>query len=126
MVVAGSGRRTGCALLVGAVVVVLGSLLTDSAGRVLALPAALLLAAAAARELVLQPVLRADPDGLEVVVGLRRHRVAWDDVERLRVVRDRRTPLLEIDLGSTLVVLSRARLGRSPDDVLAELSALQG
>ena len=59
-------------------------------------------------------------------MGLRRVHAAWPAVERLRVVTDRRTPLLEIDLGGTLVVLGHVRLGRAPADVLAELLALKG
>ena len=75
--------------------------------------------------LALRPVLRADTAGLEVVVGLRRRQLSWPEVHGLRVVDDRRTPLLEVDLGSTLVVLTRRRLGRPPDVVLDELLALQ-
>lgn len=70
-------------------------------------------------------MLCADPAHVSVVVGLRRTTVPWVQVERLRVVRDRRIPVLEIDLGSTLVVLSRYSLGRQPAEVLAQLSALQ-
>jgi hypothetical protein len=43
----------------------------------------------------------------------------------MRVVRDRRTEVLELDLGRTLAMLSRARLGRPPAQVLDELLALR-
>ncbi len=113
------------ALLLAAGALVLLGAVADAGGRVLAWPAAALLAGCALRDLLLRPVLQAGPAGLQVVTGLRRRSVPWSSVERLRVVRDRRTPLLEIDLGDTLVVLSRFRLGRAPEDVLSELSALQ-
>jgi hypothetical protein len=46
-------------------------------------------------------------------------------VTRLRVVTDRRAPLLEVDLEHRVLVLSRGRLGRSPHEVLDELEALR-
>ncbi|MDP9497853.1 MAG: PH domain-containing protein, partial [Actinomycetota bacterium] len=85
----------------------------------------LLLLAVAGRDLLLRPALRADAAGIVVVTGLRRRAVAWTEVERVQVVTDRRAPLLELDLGDTLVLLSRLRLGRPPEAVAAELSALQ-
>ena len=125
MVTAGPPSTAPVALLLAAGALLLLGRVADAGGRVLAWPAAALLAGAALRDLLLRPVLSAGPAGLQVVTGLRRRSVPWSAVERLRVVRDRRTPLLEIDLGDTLVVLSRFRLGRPPEDVLSELSALQ-
>lgn len=125
MVIASPARLMACVLVGAGVLVGVAGLSTDATGRLLALPAALLLAALGARDLLLRPVLRADDDGLDVVVGLHRRRVGWAEVERMRVVTDRRTPLLEIDLADTLVVLSRSRLGRPPGVVLDELLALQ-
>ena len=122
---AGPSRLITATLLTGAGVLTVVALLADPAGQLLALPAALVLAALAVRDLTLRPVLLVDEGGVVVVIGLRRRRVPWDRVEEVRVVRDRRTPLLEIDLTDEVVVLSRLRLGRSPDDVLAELLALQ-
>lgn len=122
---AAPSRGTAYALLLAAAVLIAAALVGDAAGRVLALPAALLLAGLAARDLVLRPVLRADATGMEVLVGVQRVRAAWPEVEQVRVVTDRRTPLLEIDLGSTLVVLTRHRLGRPPAEVLDELLAVQ-
>lgn len=121
VVAAGPTRAAGAALLLAAAVLVAVAAAADTPGRLLALPAALVLAGLGLRDLLLRPVLRADTEALEVVVGLRRHRFAWSQVQRLRLVTDRRTPLLELDLGDTLVVLTRARLGRPPDLVLAEL-----
>ncbi len=98
----------------------------DPAGRLLLVPAGLGLLAYAARDLLLRPVLRADVGGVTVVDGLRRRQVAWSGVERLRVVTDRRAPLIELDLGDTVVVLSRRRLGASPYVVLEQLEQLRG
>ncbi len=113
------------ALLAGAAVLAVLGALDPGGGRVLAWPGAAVLLAAGLRDLALRPVLRAGADGVEVVVGLRRRTARWRQVQRIRTVRDRRTLLLELDLGDTLVLLSRWRLGRAPDDVAARLSALQ-
>lgn len=95
----------------------------DPAGRLLLVPAGLLLAALGVRDLVLRPVLAADATGLRLVQGLHHREVPWSSVEGMRVVTDRRAPLLELDLGRTVVVLSRSRLGRAPYLVLADLEA---
>lgn len=125
MMSAGPPRWAAVALLLIATALLsLGLGLADAgnrSGRLLALPAGLVLAGLGLRDLLLRPVLCADADGVDVVVGLHRTRCPWSDVQRLRVVRDRRTPLLELDLGGALVVLSRQRLGRPPDMVIAEL-----
>ena len=121
VVAAGPARSVAFAWLAGAVLLLVVAVSVDTAGRLLALPAAVVVAGLGLRDLVLRPVLRADAEAVEVVVGLRRHRFAWSQVQRLRLVTDRRTPLLELDLGDTLVVLTRQRLGRPPDVVLAEL-----
>ena len=95
----------------------------DPAGRLLLVAAGLLLGALGVRDLVLRPVLVADATGLRLVQGLTRRQVPWSSVEGMRVVTDRRAPLLELDLGQTVVVLSRSRLGRAPYLVLADLEA---
>ncbi len=100
-------------------------LAADPAGRLLALPAAALLAAAGLRDLLLQPVLRADREELAVRVGLRWYIAAWADVVSVRVVTDRRAALLEVDLGGALVVLGRGRLGRPAQVVADELAVLR-
>jgi hypothetical protein len=118
-------RRRGYGLLAFAVVLAVVALLSDPAGRLLTAPAAVAVLALGIRDLRSGPLLRADAEGVEVQQGLRRIRVAWAQVERMRVVRDRRTELLELDLGSTLALLSRQRLGRLPDDVLADLITIR-
>ena len=124
-VVAGPSRTATAALLVAALALTVVGALADPAGRVLAWPAAAALAALGLRDLLLGPAVRAGGAGLELVVGARRRWVPWSQVQGIRVVRDRRTALLELDLGDTLVLLSRLRLGRPAADVAAELSALQ-
>ncbi|MGZ6826830.1 MAG: PH domain-containing protein [Mycobacteriales bacterium] len=102
-----------------------GTTRADPVGAVLLVPAGVLALASGLRDLLLTPALRADATGLEVVDGLHRRRLPWAQVEGLRVVTDRRTPLLEVDAGEVLVVLSRRRLGASPYQVLEELQALR-
>lgn len=97
----------------------------DPAGRFLLVPAAVLLGALAARDLLLGPTLVANAVTLTVVDGFRKITACWPDVERLRVVTDRRAPLLELDLGSRLVVLSRRRLGGPPSLILSQLETLR-
>lgn len=113
-----SWLQLGLALCLLAAVVV-----TDPIGRLLLVPAGLLLLTLSVRDLLLRPVLTADPTGLRVVQGWRWREVPWSTIEGLRVVTDRRATLLELDLGDTVVVLSRSRLGRAPYLVLAELQA---
>ncbi len=125
-VVAGPRPAGALALLAGSAVLALGAVGAPAAGRLLAAVGAAVLLAAGLRDLALRPVLRADRRGLQVVDGVRRRTVVWAAVERVRVVRDRRTPVLELDLGDALVVLSRWRLGRAPQDVLEELERLRG
>jgi hypothetical protein len=110
-----------------ATAVVLVALLpfVDRLGWVILLPTALAAAASGLRDRVLTPVLTADADGIAIVDGLHRIGARWPQVERLRAVRDRRSPLLEVDLGDHVVVLSRRRLGADVDEVLEALEALR-
>ena len=111
-----------------AVAVVLLALLpvVDRLGWVILVPAGLCAAAFAVRDLLLTPVLAADAEGMCVREGVRRVSAGWGQVQRLRIVRDRRTALLEIDLGDHVLVLSRRRLGTAPENVLAQLEQLRG
>ena len=97
----------------------------DRLGWVLLVPTAGCALASGLRDLLLVPVLSADSDGLALVDGVRRVAAGWDEVERVRTVRDRRVPLLELDLGRTVVVLSARRLGAPVDDVRDELDRLR-
>jgi len=121
---AGPSRLHTWTLVVGSLALAVGGLRGDPGSRVLAWPAAVLLLLAAGRDLALGPALQADAGGLVVIAGLRRVVVPWARVERLRLVTDRRTPVLEVDAGDRLLLLTRWRLGRSPAQVLDELRSL--
>jgi hypothetical protein len=118
-------RQRVAGLLALAMVLAVVAALSDVTGRLLAVPAALVVLGLAVGDLRSGPVLYADAAGIEVLQGLGRIRVPWSRVERMRVVRDRRTELLELDLGSTLALLSRNRLGRLPEGVLIDLQAIR-
>jgi hypothetical protein len=118
-------RQRAYGLLALCAILLVVAALSDAAGRLLALPAAVAVLALAVRDLRAGPLLHADAVGVEVLQGVRRLRVPWASVERMRVVRDRRTELLELDLGTTLALLSRQRLGRLPDDVLTDLLTIR-
>jgi hypothetical protein len=118
-------RRSAYGLLLLAGVLAAATALSDPGGRLLTAPAALAALVLGLRGLDRRPLLLADAGGIAVRDGWRRLTAPWDGVERMRVVRDRRAALLELDLGHTLVVLSQARLGRLPEDVLTELLAVR-
>jgi hypothetical protein len=77
------------------------------------------------RDLLLVPTLEADAHGLVVAGGLTKQAYPWSQVIRTRVITDRRTPLLELDLEHALVVLSRRRLGAPPYLVLEQLDEIR-
>lgn len=118
-------RRRAYGLLAFTALLVVVAVLSDTPGRLLTAPAALITLALAVRDLVSGPVLRADATGVEVLQGLHTLHADWSQVERMRVVKDRRTEMLELDLGTTLALLSRHRLGQLPEDVLTDLLALR-
>ena len=80
---------------------------------------------------VLRPVrLTADQEGLTVVAGLlRRRRLAWTEIERVRVDRRERlglsSELLEVDAGDALYLFSVHQLGAEPEEVAAALAKLR-
>ena len=123
--VVGASRRLARGLLAGAGVLAVVTVLSDPAGRLLTAPAALVALVLGVRDLRAGPVLVADDGGVAVNTGWRHVRAPWGDVERLRVVRDRRAELLELDVGRTVLLLSRTRLGRVPADVLTDLLAVR-
>ena len=102
-----------------------GTALADPVGSLLLIVAGAAVLAVGLRDLVLRPVLAADAAGLTVVDGWRRRNGGWPEVGGLAVVTDRRTPLLSLEVGGALVVLSRRRLGAAPTDVLAALEDLR-
>ena len=112
-----------CGQLVAGAVLLAALPLIDPVGALLVVPAALAALGFGLRDLLLRPVLVAGADGLTVVSGVRREHAAWSEVERVREVRDRRTPVLAIDLGDRLVVLTARRLGAPVEEVAAALAA---
>lgn len=115
-------RVTVLAALAAAALLVAAAL-GDTGERLFALPVLVAAAGVVVRDLLCGPLLRADSTGLVVLSGLRPVRAAWSEVEGMRVVKDRRTPVLELDIGSTVVALSGTRLGQHPADVLEALEA---
>ena len=118
-------RQVGYGLLALAAVLALATVLSDPAGRLLTGPAVLGALVLSLRDLRGGELLSADADGLVVRDGWRRHVALWPEVERMRVLRDRRTEMLELDIGRTVVLLTRNRLGRLPEDVLTDLLAVR-
>jgi hypothetical protein len=89
-----------------------------------------LMGAYAARDLIAPVRLAADTDGVTVISGYAgRRRLAWSDIERVRV--DRRTRLglrsemLEIDAGESLFLLRTYDLNAPCADVEAALRQLR-
>ncbi|MFN2540020.1 MAG: PH domain-containing protein [Mycobacteriales bacterium] len=121
----GPRRGWGVAELVAAAVLLASLPLVDHLGWVILVPAALCAAGFGLRDWLLTPVLAADADGIAVLDGVRRISAGWGQVQRLRTVRDRRSTLLEIDLGEHVVVLSARRLGAPVEEVLAALDGLR-
>lgn len=118
-------RRIGFGALALAAGLAVVTARSDPAGQLLSAPACLAALAVGLRDLRRRPLLRADGAGLTVLDGWRRVTASWQQVERMRVVKDRRTELLELDLGTTMLLLPRSRLGRSAQDVLDDLLAIR-
>jgi hypothetical protein len=118
-------RQVGYGLLALAAVLVVVTVLSDPAGRLLTAPAVLGALVLSLRDLRGGDLLTADAAGLAVRDGWRRVTAPWSDVERMRMLRDRRTELLELDVGKTVVLLTRNRMGRLPEDVLSDLLAVR-
>lgn len=80
----------------------------------------------AVRDLVAPVRLAADAAGLTVVTGYARHRrLAWSQVERVRVDTRRRSRVLEVDIGETIHLFSRYDVDADLDEVAATLEALR-
>jgi len=84
----------------------------------------------ALRDLIRPIRLTADAEGLTVIAGLlRRRRLAWAEVERVRVDRRERlglrSELLEVDAGDSLYLFSVHELGAEPAEVAAALAQLR-
>lgn len=84
----------------------------------------------AARDLIAPVRLAADQAGVTVVAGFAgRRRLAWSQIERVRVdARPRfgiRSAMLEIDAGESLHLFSEYDLGAPPEEVAAALERLR-
>ena len=114
----------GAVLAAGAAV-----LAGDAPGRLLGTVAALVLAGYVVSDLVFRPRLVVSGAGIAVNAPLLRTRLAWADVERVRVdVRQRfglRAATLEIDAGATLAVLSRRAIGTDPAEAAKLIGAFR-
>lgn len=84
------------------------------------------LAGWAVRDLVAPVRLAADGQGVTVVTGFaRRTRLAWSQVDRVRVDVRRRSRLLEVDAGEQLYLFSRYDLDADLDEVAGTLQLLR-
>lgn len=105
----------------------------EQPGRLLILVAGFAAGFEACRALLLRPTLVADEEGIDVAVGLRRERVAWDEVERVTTLQPpsgggrarRRANALEIDLGDRLLVVSGYRMGTPAAEAADALTGLK-
>lgn len=101
----------------------------DAGGRLLYALGALLCAGIGLADLIVNPRLVADVDGLHLRAGLTLGWTAlrWSDLQSMGVDRRQRHGLssvtLEIDDGITLVVLGRHALGRDPGEVAQIIGA---
>jgi hypothetical protein len=123
--------RLAAVKVVGAVVfLLLAVAFRDDPGRVVfAGIAAAVVAVYAVRDLVAPIRLAADTEGVTLVEGFaRRRRLAWSEIERVRVDQRRRlglrAELLEIDTGETLHLFSGYDLGVPVVSAAEALSAL--
>ncbi len=104
--------------------------LGDRVRLVVAGLAALVLAGYALRDLLAPVRLSADRDGVTVVAGFAgSRRLAWSEIERVRVDERRRlgvrSQLLEIDTGDTLHLFSQYDLDAPVTDVAETLAQLR-
>lgn len=102
----------------------------DRIGLPLAVLAAVVLLVYAARDLLAPVRLAADAEGITVITGVRhRQRLRWDQIERVRVDRQRRlgtvSELLEIDTGDTLHLFSSYDLSTSAQEARQTLVAVR-
>jgi Bacterial PH domain len=108
----------------------LGLIASNRPQLVLGLGSAAAVAAYAARDVVARQRLRADREGLVTVRGYAgRRRLAWSEIERVRV--DTRTrlgassELLEIDADEEIFLFSRFDLGVDPSEAVEALQTLR-
>lgn len=121
------------AFAAGSLVALLLARGTDGPGRFLFGVLGAVCLAEAARGVLLRPTIAADADGIEVVTGLRRHRLEWTAVAAVGTLDPpseggrlrRRASAVEIDLGERLLVVPGYRLGAPVTEVAAALGGLR-
>jgi len=87
---------------------------------------AVVLAVYAARDVVAPVRLSADAEGVTVISGYAGHRrLAWSEIDRIRVDSRRRSEFLEVDVEDALHLFSRYDLGMPPTDALAMLERVR-
>lgn len=122
-------RYTGVAVLGLIVAVGLAVLAGDAPGRLFAAVAAAFLAAYVVGDVLFSPRLVVSAEGVVVNAPLLRVRLAWSEIEDVRVdVRPRlglRAATLEIDAGTTLAVLSRRAIGTDPEAAAGLIGAFR-
>jgi len=112
-----------------ALLALLGLLASNRPQVVVSLTAAVAMAIYAARDLLVRERLRADRDGVVAVSGYAgRRRLAWSDIERVRVDARSRlgasSELLEIDADPEIFLFSRHDLGVDPTEAAEALRAV--
>lgn len=114
-------RVTLASAIVGVIATLVAIFTTDTAGRLLAAVAALVLFGYAGCDLIFRPRLTMDAVGVRVCSPLTRFELPWSEIDAVRAdVRQRfglRSTTLEVDGGSSLAVLSRRALGADPQAV---------
>jgi len=124
-------RRVMWIKFAGAALVGLGALTVNNRSQVLVLlVAAAGLAVYAGRDLLAGERLRADADEVVAVRGYSsRRRLAWSEIERLRVYATTRlgahSEMLEVDTGDEIFLFSRFDLGVDPEEALRALEAVR-
>ncbi len=99
---------------------------TNLASRWFGIAVAAALAVYLVRDLVAPVRLSADADGLTVIRGFASHRtISWNDVDRVRVDRRRRSGFLEIETPDTLNLFSRYDLSMPPDEAANMLEQIR-
>jgi hypothetical protein len=102
---------------------------SDPAGRLLLGCVTVVLAVVAGGDLLFWPRLTATAAGVAIFTPSLRTRLAWAEIDSIRVDEHARHGLtnraLEIESGELLVVLSKRCLGRDPREVLEQLTAIR-
>jgi hypothetical protein len=123
--------RRYTALAAAGLVIALGLAVaaTESAGRLVALVAAVFLAAYVLSDLLFSPRLVVSTEAVTINSPLLRTRLAWSQIEDVRAdVRQRfglRSTALEIDAGTALAVLSRRAIGADPEQAASLIEAFR-